>query len=132
MKKIGRAKLSVEFDSPMAANSIIDSPLLKDKNLVASIFSFRVLRQGIVKDIALDFNVEDLLKEAESPAKIISAQRLNRRVRDGAGGSSKFTLTPSKTILIKFEGQSLPSSISLFKIRLPVLPFIPRIQIPWN
>ncbi|TGZ42229.1 hypothetical protein DBV15_12963, partial [Temnothorax longispinosus] len=57
--------------------------------------------------------------------KIISIQRLNRRVR--RNGESVFE--PFKTILIKFERQTQPLEISIFKSKLKVEPYIPQIQI---
>ncbi|TGZ51999.1 Uncharacterized protein DBV15_12416 [Temnothorax longispinosus] len=65
------------------------------------------------------------MQEIESSAKIISIQRLNRRIR--RNGESMFE--PSKTILIKFEGQLLPSEISIFKTKLKVESYIPQVQI---
>ncbi|KAL6420927.1 hypothetical protein ACFW04_013810 [Cataglyphis niger] len=70
----------------------------------------------------------DLVNSIETTAKILSIQRLNRKIK--IDGETKFV--PSKTILIKFKGQFLPPVVSLFKIRLPVHPYIPRVQLCYN
>lgn len=125
INKIGRSKLSVEFFNPEAANTFLDNPILREKNLSATIPSFRVIRSGIIKDIPTDFSPEDLVASIESSAKILSATRLNRKIRNEQGSS----LVPSRSVLVKFEGQILPSAVSIFKVRHPVLPYIPKVQI---
>lgn len=61
------------------------------------------MRVGIIKDISTDLDVSDLIFSIDSPTNIISVQRLNRKIKEG--GVSKFV--PSRTILVKFAGQSL-------------------------
>lgn len=86
------------------------------------------MRVGIIRGIPTDIEIDDLASSLEASAKILSIQRLNRKIK--IEGETKFV--PSKTILVKFEGQLLPSVVSLFKIRLPVHPFIPRVQLCYN
>lgn len=104
---------------------MIDCAALRDKNLIASIPSFRIMRIGIIKDVAFDLDEQELASAIESPTKVLSVTRLNRTVKDDKGTC----LSPSKTILMKFEGQLLPPAVSIFKIWHPVMPYILRVQI---
>jgi len=60
-----------------------------------------------------------------SPIKILEIRRLNRRIKVG----NDFQYVPSRTICIKFAGQSLPSHIYFYNCRYPVYPFIPKARI---
>ncbi|XP_071580042.1 uncharacterized protein [Temnothorax nylanderi] len=122
---IGNNKVRAKFETHQAANRVIGHPSLKKHNLVAFIPSFKIMRIAIVKGIPLCHSDNEIIQEIESSVKIISIQRLNRRVKKN--GESVFE--PSKTILIKFEGQTLPLEISIFKTKLKVEPYIPQIQI---
>ncbi|TGZ34746.1 hypothetical protein DBV15_10816, partial [Temnothorax longispinosus] len=78
--------------------------------------------------IPLCFSDNEILSELESFIKIISVQRLNRCViKDG-----KSLFEPSKTIMIKFEGQFLPTEIALFKTKLEVISYVPPVQICYS
>ncbi|KAL6430607.1 hypothetical protein ACFW04_006895 [Cataglyphis niger] len=75
-----------------------------------------------------EMDATDLVNSIETTAKILSIQRLNRKIK--IDGETKFV--SSKTILIKFESQLLPPVVSLFKIRLPVYLYIPQVQLCYN
>ncbi|TGZ38134.1 hypothetical protein DBV15_09986 [Temnothorax longispinosus] len=125
-KQVGNNKVMVTFSTAKAANSVIDHPLLKQKNLTAFIPSFRVMRVGIVRDIPIEFALSELETEFESSAKISSISRMNRKIRENDG---TFKFVPSKTVMLKFESQKLPKEVALFKTKIPVAPYIPRVLI---
>ncbi|XP_071582343.1 uncharacterized protein [Temnothorax nylanderi] len=125
IRTIGNNKVRAKFETYQAANRVIGHPSLKKHNLIAFIPSFKIMRIAIVKGIPLCLSDNEITQEIESSVKIISIQRLNRRVK--RNGESVFE--PSKTILIKFEGQTLPLEIAIFKTKLKVEPYIPQIQI---
>lgn len=77
IKKIGRAKLSVEFTTLKAANDFVDNSTLREKNLSASIPTFRVVRARIIRD---DFEADELIASIDAPVKVLSATRLNRKI----------------------------------------------------
>lgn len=56
IKKLGFSKISVQFKSREAANHLINNPILNSNNLMAYIPSFRVSRQGIIRNILLDLS----------------------------------------------------------------------------
>jgi len=125
VKKVGKGKVHVFLKSFEAANKMILNTTLVDHNLKAFIPLHRILRTGIIRDIPQDFTLEALKEEISSPIEILEIYRLNRRVKCG----NEFQYIPSRTICIKFAGQSLPSYIGLYSFRYPVFPFIPKARI---
>ncbi|KYQ60791.1 hypothetical protein ALC60_00138 [Trachymyrmex zeteki] len=81
------------------------------------------MRTGVVKNVPLDISEETILKEFNSPTKIISVRRLQRKVRM----NSKDELLPSLSVLVKFQGQLLSRALSYMYVSFPVLPYIPRV-----
>jgi len=57
--------------------------------------------------------------------KILKIHRLNRRTQVG----NDIQYTPSRTICVKFAGQSLPNHVYFYNCRYPVYPFIPKARI---
>lgn len=79
IKKIGRTKLSVEFATLKAAD-FVDNPALREKTFTANIPTFRVIRAGIIWDVPIDFEPEELIASIDAPVKVLSATRLNRKI----------------------------------------------------
>lgn len=68
----------------------------------------------------------DCIKEnISSKVKILDIQRLNARVVD----NGKASYVPSRTICIKFGGQTLPPEVALFNVLYKVDAFVPRAKI---
>ncbi|KYN15674.1 hypothetical protein ALC57_12076, partial [Trachymyrmex cornetzi] len=86
------------------------------------------LRTGVIRDIPVDLEDETVKRHLISQNKIIEVNRLMRRTtKDG-----KSEITPSKSLCIKFAGQSLPKYVSLFYTRHAVSTFIPKVRICYN
>ncbi|XP_071644470.1 uncharacterized protein [Temnothorax longispinosus] len=128
VRKTGRGRVTVDFRCRVAANNLVNNPILKAHNLKAYIPSFKVQRIGIIKDVPKEFATDSLAEYIESPVKIQSIDRLNRRVKVG----KEFQFLPSRTLRIKFAGQALPNSVSLFKVKYKVYPFIPKTRICYS
>jgi len=124
-KKIGRNKILVQTNTYEAANRLASNSSLASHNLSAFIPSYKVLRAGIVRDVPQDFPVDHLNESISSPIKILEIHRLNRRLKV----DNEVRYVASRTICLKFAGQSLPRYIYLFNCRYPVLPFIPKTRI---
>lgn len=128
IKKIGRNKVMAEIQSASSANKLVASQPLMNENFKISIPPFKVLRTGIIRDIPQNFELKDIRTFLESDVKILDIEKLNKRIKEN--GVSKFI--PSRTLRIKFAGQTLPKHVFLFKIRHQVLPYIPATKICYN
>ncbi|XP_029679427.1 uncharacterized protein LOC115245303 [Formica exsecta] len=90
----------------------------------------RTSRQGIIRNIPLEFTEEEIKKEIVCPYDIVNVRRLNRRsstLSDSGLGSVNYI--PSKTVCIAFKGQVLPKYIFFCMVRYDVTPFISKISI---
>lgn len=99
---------------------------------------YRTTRKGVIRDVPLDLSEEEILGGLESVVEVSSVQRLGRRGRGPLSSSfsaqsnvnnnnvNSNTLTPSRTILITFRGQTLPDCIYLYMLRYPVIPYVSK------
>lgn len=133
LRKVGFSKISIQFKSRDAANSLVSNPVLKEKKLKAYIPLFRTTRMGVIRGVPLDLSNEEILKGLETKSTIInSVQRLNRNTKSvsqstlSETGNASSNIVPSKTILITFKGQALPNEVYLYMVRHSVAPFIPK------
>ncbi|XP_043470413.1 uncharacterized protein LOC122503786 [Leptopilina heterotoma] len=124
----GRGKVRVIMNGGRAANQIVSDPTLKSKGLIAIIPSSFVTCQGIINNIGLDISTEEILENAEiignygKDCKIINALRFNRRKIDE---KNTVTFEPSTTVLLTFQGTTIPERVSIYKGSSPVRPYIP-------
>lgn len=116
----GRFRICVEFTSALNANKFINSiDFLSAKKFKAYIPSFNVSRMGLVRGIPTDLSEDELISELIIPAssgKVIKTRRLNFKDRS----SEAIVWKPSQTVVLTFEGQTLPSHVYLFHNSLPV------------
>lgn len=125
--KTGRGKVVVHLSSYHAANRLIEDRSLALKKLKALTPSppHRAFRNGIIRGVSQDLDLDNVQSSIVSPVKIAQISRLNRKIRDG----DFYRFVPSRSICIKFTGQQLPRFISIFKVRHEVLPFIPQVKV---
>ncbi|XP_029673637.1 uncharacterized protein LOC115241844 [Formica exsecta] len=115
IKKLGFSKVSVQFKLREAANNIINNPILNSNNLIAYIPSYRVSRQGVIRNIPLDLAENTIKEEIDSSVGIIFVRRLSRKIIDPSTRSVSYS--PSKFIAITFEGQTVPQFLYLYMVR---------------
>ncbi|XP_070169699.1 uncharacterized protein [Polyergus mexicanus] len=118
IKKLGFSKISAQFKSREAANNLINNPILNANNLIAYIPSYRVSRQGIIRNVPLDLTKSTIKEEIDFSVGINSVRRLNRKVIDPS--TRLVSYAPSKSIAITFEGQNIPQSLYLYMVRYEV------------
>lgn len=120
VKAEGRFRISVEFLTGSAANSFIKNIYISSNSkFKAYIPTYNVTRMGLVRGISTDLSIEEIISSLSTPQHIgkpLKARRLN--YKDSSEGT--ITWKPSQSVVITFEGQSLPSHIYLFFNSLPV------------
>lgn len=131
IKSIGRNKISIGFKTASVANQFVESELLKNNNMSATIPKFLVSRMGVIKNIPTDWTLEELTEGIQYPAgfghiNVIKARRLSRKIRN-EGQSPEWV--PSTTIVLTFHSQSLPEKVYLYNTSIPVSIYeLPTIQ----
>ncbi|XP_067213037.1 uncharacterized protein [Linepithema humile] len=133
VKKLGFSKISVKLKTKEAANLLISQQPFKDRSMSCFIPNYRIFRQGIIRNIPTDIDLEDLKTGIDCPTEITALRRLNRRVsiEDESGGKST-QFVPARTIVISFLNQILPKYIYIFGVRYEVTPFIPKTTICYS
>ena len=125
--RINRNKIRVQLQTASDANKLIDDPILTQNGFDAFIPYFLVNKIGLIRNYPFDLDVNDLVDTlyCVSPYKIIKAERMNRLVRDRTNNDPP-ELTPTGTIKVTFQSQSLPTHIIIHSVRSEVTPFIPK------
>ncbi|KAF9812372.1 hypothetical protein SFRURICE_005483, partial [Spodoptera frugiperda] len=129
IRAVGRNRLSVEFNSAKAANEFLDHQLLDRHRLKAEIPSYNVSRLGLVRGVPTEWTMEEFVGATdykEGYGKIVKARRLNRKIKKDDGSSSWL---PTQSVVLTFEGQSLPKKVFAFYTSLVVEVYqLPTIQ----
>uniref|UniRef100_A0A2A4J8C1 CCHC-type domain-containing protein n=1 Tax=Heliothis virescens TaxID=7102 RepID=A0A2A4J8C1_HELVI len=129
IKQVGRNRLSVEFSSATAANEFLSHELLNKHKLKAEIPSYNISRLGLVRGVPTDWSMEEFVNATEykeGHGKIMKARRLNRKIRRDDGSPAWL---PTQSVVLTFEGQSLPKKIYAFYTSLVVEVYqLPTIQ----
>ncbi|CAL1687612.1 unnamed protein product [Lasius platythorax] len=131
IRKVGYSRINVQFRSRDAANGLITNSVLKDKKYKVFIPLYRTSRKGIIRNVPLNMSDEEISREIDSNIVITSVRRLNRRRRHNDPAdlpcvNQDTNLVSSKTILITFKGQTLPSYLYLYMVKHSVMPFVSR------
>lgn len=129
IKSLGRNRVSVEFKSATDANSFLLHSFLPRHKLAASIPSYNVSRMGIVRGVPTEWSMEDFVNATdlkEGRGKILKARRLQRKVFRDDGTPN---WVPTQSVVLTFEGQTLPKHIYAFYTSLIVEVYqLPTIQ----
>ena len=120
----GALKVTVTLDVRTSANKLLNNPCFIEANIKASIPTHKLNRQAIIRDDPLDFSEEEILNYLQSSIPILGVRRLNRKLlsKDAANNAE---LLPTRTILLIFNGQSLPNDVFLFLVRYNLEVYVP-------
>jgi len=115
-----KSRVEVNFKNPLEANKLLNDNDIKDNNLKAYIPGFRLSRRGIIKGIDEDISEEEILENIESRFKVLKVRRLNRRNRDPCRKEEDPKWVASKSVVLTFSGQMLPSEIYISRVKVKV------------
>ncbi|KAL0841644.1 hypothetical protein ABMA28_015296 [Loxostege sticticalis] len=128
VKSIGRRKITISFADFSEANSFLSHNSLESMSLKAYIPTFNVTRMGLVRGVPADWSPEEVKANMSVPmgcGEIIKVRRLNFKSFNDGSVSWK----PSQSVVITFDGQTLPKRVFICYNALPVDLYIyPTIQ----
>lgn len=131
IKRIGRNRIALSFHSAEDANLFLESPSLIQHKFRAFIPSFIITRLGLVRGVPADWSPEEVLENLKIPtncgtSRAIKIRRLNFKKKRPDGS---FSWLPSETVVVTFDGQTLPKKIFLCLNSLTVEQYqLPTIQ----
>ncbi|XP_017476809.1 PREDICTED: uncharacterized protein LOC108366845 [Rhagoletis zephyria] len=121
---VGRTLFKVTFKSAEAANRFLKNDELKKRGLRPFIPNTAFETYGVVRGIPLEYNVEDIKRNAISSIPISSVHRFTRRERN----ENEDVFVPTTTVKIGFLGKEIPKNIKFDYTRLEVNFFIPPLR----
>ncbi|XP_047998029.1 uncharacterized protein LOC125235501 [Leguminivora glycinivorella] len=128
IKALGRNRVAVECKSPADANNLISNQCLTRNKLIGVIPSYHVSRMGLVRGVPVDWSMDEFVSATElkeGTGKILKARRLQRKVTKDDGSPSWI---PTQSVVVTFEGQTLPSKLyacyTSLNVEVYVLPTI--------
>lgn len=124
ISKKGLNKVGITCFSVSDANKLLCNPQLNKNGRVSYVPQSFITSKGIIKDVGLSVNESDILKYGISSARILDAQRLNRRIKEG----DKVKYVPSMTMLLTFDSKLKPEEISIFACPIKVHNYIPPLN----
>lgn len=120
IKPEGRYKLSIEFKSATLANEFVKKiDALSNHKFKSFIPTYNLTRMGRVRGIPSDLSeseIVDALNDSQGTPKVLKVRRLN--YKDTSNGTTVWK--PSQSVVITFEGQTLPSRVFIYYNSLPV------------
>lgn len=128
VKRIGRNRVAVSFSNFSDANTFISDANLTAHKLSAFIPTFNVTRMGLIRGVPENWSPEEVKENVKVPmgcGEILKVRRLNYKVMVSGAPVWK----PSQTVVLTFDGQSLPKKVFMCYNALPVELYIfPTIQ----
>lgn len=121
IQKIMKYRIKVIIKSYENANCIIRSTIWEAKNLIAFVPNFSISRPGVVRDIDVALNEEDIIYYAESEQQILKARRISKKDRN----TQNRIRTP--VVILTFRGQTLPREIRILGVNCKVEAFIQKV-----
>ncbi len=120
IEKKGINRIAVRFHTFADANKLATTFLKNDLQLKVYIPRHLTSCQGVVRDVDTSITIDDILKDIKCSYKVLSARRLNRRVKEG----DSFKYEPTNTVVLTFQGSVLPKTVSLYYVVLHVKTYI--------
>lgn len=120
IKKIGRNRCAISLRTYKVANDLVIKQSLAYKGYRTFIPGHLVQRQGIVRGIDTSITDSEMLEDFQAPRKILSVRRLNRKTY--VEGTP--ITVPTRSVVITFQGQSIPDKIFIYHNAIEVLPYI--------
>lgn len=128
IKRKGRNLVEVNLHTYQEANKLIDTQdsLLPDA-WKAYIPDSKISRLGVGRDIDPSLSEKEILEGIEwasSPTRIMKIERIMKVSRI----SNNINLTPTNSVKFTFEGNDLPEKLIIYKTRIPIIPYEPRVR----
>ncbi|KAK2575243.1 hypothetical protein KPH14_012758 [Odynerus spinipes] len=113
LKPRGHSRAEVTFKNGDDANDFVEKTGKNELPILTSYIPYSYTeRKGIIKDLDLEHDINDIMKHSSAPCKILNVRRLNKKIIDKENNSVAWV--PSDVVQIIFEGNTLPEFIKVY------------------
>lgn len=116
IKSVGRNRIKVHLNSTKDANALVSNKLLEAENLRAFIPNHLLEKKGLIRGVDTFFDTNYLKSNIISNVNILELQRMQRKTEK----EGKEIYVPKQTIIITFEGNTLPNEVVINSVMFPV------------
>ncbi|CAH2097922.1 unnamed protein product [Euphydryas editha] len=117
VKYINSFKALIHFSDEASAECLLQSKKFKENGITCQRTLEINQSYGVIKDIDLNLEEEEIMQEMSSQTAILGVKRLKRKnTNDGHW-------EPSESVRICFKGSSLPAYVYIFDTRVNVSPY---------
>lgn len=120
IKKVAANRVRVVCKDMISANKIIECPNFKQHNINAFIPNEHIKTVGIIKNVPLDFSLDEIREYIQCDATIESIERMTFWDKDAR------IAKPSMSLKITFRSTTLPKQVILYYTVKQVEYFIPK------
>ena len=131
LTKLGRSQFIAGFKNYKDANDLARDQRLNRQGLEAFIPRYKLVRKGVIRGIPRDVDVKEIVESINKDNRDMRATDAYRITTRKPGGS-KTELIDTETVCVFFRNQILPKSITLWRCRFQLKPFINRVRICFN
>uniref|UniRef100_A0A6P7F463 Uncharacterized protein LOC114325718 n=1 Tax=Diabrotica virgifera virgifera TaxID=50390 RepID=A0A6P7F463_DIAVI len=132
---IGKNRIRIKFKDYQSANFLINQKtcsLFTNNNLDVYVPKFILHRQGIIRDIDIEFSeeyIKNKIKQYDMHCKfeVVSVRRINRKVEKHIEDKTIIDKVPTKSCIINFKAQTLPKYITINKVIKDVEPYVQKV-----
>ncbi|KAL7296761.1 hypothetical protein TKK_0010170 [Trichogramma kaykai] len=126
VKKDGRFRGQVIFRDRDEPNLSLTDGKFGLHGLYTYIPSNKQSRKGVIKNIPTDLSDMELKSALKSDIAISQVTRLNKKSNDKENLQGNSLWIPTTSVLVHFEGNTLPKVVSLYHVLTNVTPFVKK------
>lgn len=123
IKSVGRNRIKVQMKTALDANNLVKNCQLPQENLRAFIPNYLLEVKGIIRGVDTKFDTEYIKNNISCSSNITEIRRTQRRIDN----NGKIEFVPKQTIIVSFEGNILPTSVSINSVYFNVEQFVGRV-----
>lgn len=125
IQSVGLNRIKVVTKTQETANTIVELDIFKEKNLLVYIPDFLIHKTGVVRNIDVNIDEDEILGAMDSTIPPVRMRRITRKSTNSNGMPVYFK---TGTCFIEFDGQHLPDHISIYGHRCRVDPYVPPVR----
>ncbi|KAI5646592.1 hypothetical protein NE865_01526 [Phthorimaea operculella] len=124
LRPVNRYKVAITFDLSNNANMFLNSKILDELSLYASIPAAGTEITGVVKSVPVNLSNKKIFSLIGSSRNVVQVRRFMRRKVEGG----QVTYNPTQTVAVTFASTQLPEHVFLDSWRHEVTQYVPPVK----